>query len=504
MTVPAPQAEAAALLARLTGAAPVETHISAVFVGRDEAFKLKKAVALGFLDFTSLAARERFCRRELELNRRTAPAIYREVLPLTRGPDGALRLGGEPAAAVEWVLRMARIPEDAFLDRIAARGGLTPALLDALADAVAAMHEAAERVAEPDAPGAMRQVLEGNRAAALAAGLPAPRVAAWAAAAEAALHRLAPLLAARAAEGRVRRCHGDLHLGNLCLWDGKPTPFDALEFDESLARIDVGYDLAFLLMDLEARAVAGEAEEEWRRGLGGRAAANRVLNRLLARSADYGLLAPLPLWLSLRAMIRAHVEATRGAADAASYLDAAEGFLRPAEARVVAIGGLQGTGKSRLARALAPALGPAPGAVILRTDEIRKRRFGVPPERRLPPEAYAEPVSAAVHAELFAAAGTAVRAGHAVIADAVFLDPANRAGIEAVARAAGARFDGLWLEAPLEVLRRRIGARRHDASDATAAVLERAARTDPGPIAWRRVDASGDPVPLARSVLGVH
>nr|WP_255574871.1 bifunctional aminoglycoside phosphotransferase/ATP-binding protein [Caldovatus aquaticus] len=493
------------MLARLTGAAPIETHISAVFVGRDEAFKLKKAVALGFLDFTSLAARERFCRRELALNRRFAPGIYREVLPLTRGPDGALRLGGEAGAAVEWVVRMARIPDDAFLDRIAARGGLTPALLDALADAVAAMHEAAERVAEPDAPAAMRQVLEGNRAAALAAGLPAPRVEAWAAAAGAALQRLAPALAARAAEGRVRRCHGDLHLGNLCLWDGRPTPFDALEFDESLARIDVGYDLAFLLMDLEARAVAGaEQAEEERRGLGGRAAANRVLNRLLARTGDYGLLAPLPLWLSLRAMIRAHVEAARGGADAASYLAMAEGYLRPAAARLVAIGGLQGTGKSRLARALAPALGPAPGAVILRTDEIRKRRFGVPPEQRLPPAAYAETVSAAVHAELFATAERIARAGHAVIADAVFLDPDNRAGIEAAARAAGVPFDGFWLEAPLEILRRRIGARHHDASDATAAVLERAARTDPGPIAWRRTDASGDPLPAVRAALGLH
>ncbi len=506
MTIPACQAEAAALLARLTGAAaPVETHISAVFVGEEEAFKLKKAVALGFLDFTTLAAREHFCQRELELNRRfAAPGIYREVLPVTRGPDGALRLGGEPGEAMEWVLRMARIPDDAFLDRIAARGGLTPALLDGLADAVVAMQEAAERVAGIDAPAAMRSVIEGNRAAALAAGLPAVRVEAWSAAAGAALQRLAPVLAARAAEGRVRRCHGDLHLGNLCLWDGKPTPFDALEFDEALARIDVGYDLAFLLMDLEARAVAGPAlEEEWRRGLGGRAAANRVLNRVLARTGDYGLLVPLPLWLSLRAMIRAHVEATRGG-EAAPYLAAAEGFLRPAEARVVAIGGLQGTGKSRLARALAPALGPAPGAVILRTDEIRKRRFGVAPEQRLPPEAYAEPVSEAVHAELFAAAEAAARAGHAAIADAVFLDPANRAGIEAAARAAGVRFDGLWLEAPLDLLRRRIGARHHDASDATVAVLERAARTDAGPIAWHRVDASGDPVPLARAALGVH
>ncbi len=156
MTIPAAQREAAALLARLTGAAPIETHISAVFVGRDGALKLKKAVDAGFLDFTSLAARERFCRRELEINRRAAPGIYREVLPITRGADGALRLGGDPGEAVEWVLRMARIPEDAFLDRIAARGGLTPDLLDALADAVAAMHERAEERPGIDAPAPRR------------------------------------------------------------------------------------------------------------------------------------------------------------------------------------------------------------------------------------------------------------------------------------------------------------------------------------------------------------
>jgi aminoglycoside phosphotransferase family enzyme/predicted kinase len=489
VTIPAAQAEAAALLARLSGAAaPIETHISAVFVGADEALKLKKAVALGFLDFTTEAARERFCRRELALNRRTAPGIYRDVAPITRGPDGALRLGGEGEAAVDWVVRMASIPDDAFLDRIAARGGLDSALLDATADAVWAMHEAAEPVRAVDAPGAARAVLEGNRAALLAAGLPPARAEAWAVAAGAALARLAPVLAARAAQGRVRRCHGDLHLGNLCLWEGRPTPFDALEFDEALATIDTGYDLAFLLMDLELRV--------------GRPAANRVLNRTIARGGDVGLLAPLPLWLSLRAAIRAHVEAARGGGGGMRYLDAADAFLRPEGARVVAIGGLQGTGKSTLARALAPSLGPAPGALVLRTDEIRKRRFGVAPESRLPPDAYAEPVSEAVHAEIFAAAQDAARAGHAVIADAVFLDPAHRRGIEAAARAAGVRFDGIWLEAPLDVLRARIRARRADASDATVAVLEAAARVDPGPIAWHRVDAAAaDPLTAADALI---
>ena len=480
--IPPTQSEPAAFLARLSGADPVETHISAVYVGRDTAWKMKKAVALGFLDFTALADRERFCRRELELNRPHAPGIYRDVVPLTRGPDGALREGGD-GPAVEWVLRMAPIPPGDFLDGVT----LTPDLLDATADAVAAMHAAAER-AETDAAVVMAAILDGTVPSAIRAGLPAARVEAWAAAARAELARVAPGLAARAAAGFVRRCHGDLHLGNLCLWEGVPTPFDALEFDEALARIDVGYDLAFLLMDLDLHH--------------GRAAANRVLNRYVARSGDAGIVAGMPLWLSLRAMIRAHVEATRGRGWH-PLLDAAEAHLRPAPPRAVAVGGLQGTGKSTLARALAPMLGRCPGALVLRTDEARKRRFGVAPEQRLPPEAYAEAVSAAVHEDVFAMAAEALAAGQAVVLDAVFLHPAHRARAESVARGAGVRFDGIWLEAPIEVLKARIAARRADASDATEAVLLRAARVDPGPITWHRVAAEAGAAAAARAALGI-
>jgi hypothetical protein len=373
------------------------------------------------------------------------------------------------------------------LDAVAARGALTPALLDATADAVAALQAAAE-VAAIDGVAAMARILAGTVPSARRAGLDAARVQAWATAARTELARVSPVLAARAAAGSVRRCHGDLHLGNLCLLDGRPTPFDALEFDETLARIDVGYDLAFLLMDLDLRV--------------GRAAANRVLNRYVARTGDAGLVAGLPLWLSLRAMVRAHVEAARGH-DAAALLAAAASHLVPGEARLVAIGGLQGTGKSTLARALAPGLGRAPGALVLRTDEARKRRFGVAPEARLDAAAYAEAVSAAVHDDVFAMAAAALGGGQAVVLDAVFLDPALRARAEAVARAAGLRFDGLWLAAPLPVLRARIAARMGDASDADEAVLLRAAAVDPGPLAWRRIDVTTDGEAAARAALGM-
>jgi aminoglycoside phosphotransferase family enzyme len=167
--IPQNQADVAAFLAGLAGAAPIQTHISAIFVGRETAWKMKKAVALGFLDFSTLAARAHFCRRELELNQPAARAIYRDVVAITRAPDGRLQEGGA-GEAVEWVLRMAPIPAGDFLDAVAARAGLTPALLDALGDAVFALHQAAPKAEVPDAPGAMEAVLSGNLRAARAYG----------------------------------------------------------------------------------------------------------------------------------------------------------------------------------------------------------------------------------------------------------------------------------------------------------------------------------------------
>ena len=310
----------------------------------------------------------------------------------------------------------------------------------------------------------LRRVLDGNLRAARNAGLEPASLDTWYSAIVQALERNASWCDQRGTDGFIRRGHGDLHLGNLCLWQGRPVPFDALEFDEDLATIDLGYDLAFLLMDLEHSV--------------GRPAANRVLNRYIARTGDVGLLQGLPLFLSSRALIRAHVEATHGhAAPSQAYLAAAIAYLQPAVPLIVAIGGLQGTGKSTLARALAPDLGPAPGALIPRSDEIRKRQFGVMPEAKLPPRAYASAAGKRVFAELTRQAETAARAGHAVVADATFISPDHRDALRGAATAAGVPFLGLWLEAPLDILAARIAGRSDDASDATVAVLEATARS---------------------------
>ncbi len=488
MNIPPAQQEVVAFLRGLTDAAPVETHISLVFVGADTVWKLKKAVRLPFLDFTDVAARRHFAERELVLNGPAAPGLYRDVVAVVRQADG--RLGfSDPAVpgteVIDWVLRMARIPAGDFLDAMAAAAPLEPPILDALADAVAAYHAQCP-IADVDVARSMHDVTSGNARSARHAGLPDPSVPEWERAVSTALDSLSAWQQERARGGFVRRAHGDLHLGNLCLWQGRPVPFDALEFDERMATIDLGYDLAFLLMDLDQRASL--------------AAANRVFNRYIARRGDAGFIRALPPYLSQRAMILAHVHASRGNPKRSqSYLNAALGYMRPAPRLVVAIGGLQGTGKSTLGRALAPTLGRAPGAVMLRSDEIRKRLHGAPPEQRLPASAYTDAASAAVFASFAEAARETAAAGHAVVADATFIDPAHRRAVREAARLSRTPFVGIWLEAPLPVLEARLVARKGDASDATPKVLRASARvrTIP-PCDWHILDAT-DPTLLARA-----
>jgi aminoglycoside phosphotransferase family enzyme/predicted kinase len=474
VTEPNNQADIVAFLTRLAGRPPLETHISYLFLGQDTVWKLKKSVCLPFVDFSKLEDRHRFCERELALNAPTAPGLYRDVVAVVRQADGSIAIGGEGEVR-DWVVRMARVAAEDFLDVRAATEGLTTSLLDRIADSVAEFH-----MALPPVPGInpdMEAIAEGNVLSALSAGLSRDEVIGWRGAMLAGLAAIRVWRDARAASGFIRRCHGDLHLGNLCLWRGRPVPFDALEFDEALGTVDVAYDLAFLLMDLEHRL--------------DRAAANRVLNRYVARTGDAALVTALPLCLSMRAMIRAHVEARSGhPGEVDTYLAAAAQYLKPPPPVVIAIGGLPGTGKSTLARSLAPSLGAAPGALIPRSDEIRKRQHGVLPEQRLPPIAYTEQKSAAVFGELASMTEAAAKGGHAVIADATIIDLMHRSMVATAAERAGTQFLGIWLTAPTAELERRIAGRGGDASDATIAVLHAAAVHDPGPAGWHEIDST--------------
>jgi aminoglycoside phosphotransferase family enzyme/predicted kinase len=429
-----------------------------------------------FVDFATRARRRAACGAEVALNRRTAPGLYLGVAPVV-AEAGGLRLGaiGE-GGGIDWVVVMRRFDQDDLLDRVAARGPLDPALARALGEAIAALHDGAETLPGGGDPATLAWVIEDN--AATLASLDRDRGERLAERLRDRLASLGPALEGRRRGGLVRRCHGDLHLGNIVLLGGRPTPFDAIEFDDRLAVIDVGYDLAFLLMDLEHRHQ--------------RPAGNVVFNRYLDLRDDLGLIATLSLFLPLRAMVRAKVRALAGRPDEAkAYLDHALRSSPPA--RLVAIGGLSGTGKSTLARALAPVLGAPPGALVCRSDLVRKRRAAIAETERLPPSAYTAEESRAVYAALGDRCRAALRAGHAAVADAVFALPGERAAIEAVAREAGVPFTGLWLEADPGVLAARVSARTGDASDADARVVAIQAGYDVGAIAWRRLDASASP-----------
>jgi hypothetical protein len=479
----------------------IDTHGAIVFLGGERVRKLKRAVRFDYMDFSTPERRRACCEAELRLNRRTAPELYLRVVAVTREADGRLALGGagEP---VDWLVEMRRFDQDTLFDRLVESGRIEPALLEGAADAVAALHALAERRTDRGGAASHRLVIDTNcRELDRAAGkyVEAAKAAALRTRSLAALERLAPLAERRRQDGFVRQCHGDLHLHNICLVDGRPTLFDCIEFNDDFAVIDVLYDLCFLLMDLLHRR---------RPDLAGIA-----FNHYLEATADYDGLALLPLYLSMRAAIRAHVslsmaevqsEAARAAAlrgEARTYLDEALALLDPASAPLLAIGGLSGSGKSTLARAVAPSVGPPPAAVVLRSDTLRKRLFGLAPTARLGPEGYTVEANTRVYAELRARAGRVLAAGHAAIVDAVHARPDERAAVEAVARAAGAEFVGVWLDVPPAVMAARIGERRADASDATVAVLEKQLAYDLGEISWHRLAAGGSLAELTAAVL---
>lgn len=503
----------------------VETHISHLFLGRALALKMKKALKLPYLDFSTLKARHHYCLRELEVNARFSPHLYLGLSRVIRTGTGAgeealaLELEADAAAdapddgrTVEWLVRMRRFDDDAILSNHLARHGAPDARLSA---ALAAMACTAHGAAEVKRDAAFadtllhvhRQVANAllpHRQALGEEGRVLPELLRTL---NEHLQQAIPRLEERTAAGYVRRCHGDMHLGNIVLWNGAPVLFDAIEFDEALATIDVLHDLAFLLMDLHHR---GFAE-----------ALNRTFNGWLARCDDENnhrhadLMGP---FMALRALIRAMVISDLAAqqdepaaraeklAEAARYITTATACLAPVRPLLIAVGGLSGTGKTTLASALAARLAPAAGMVHLRSDVERKVMAGVGEFERLPPQAYTMEASRQVYARLQERAAAALVAPWPVVVDAVFAKEAERTAIEHVAKEAGVPFIGLWLDAPPEVLRQRVARRAeagNDASDAGVAVLKKQLACDLGPITWRTISAEGVPEEVLHRALAV-
>jgi aminoglycoside phosphotransferase family enzyme/predicted kinase len=458
----------------------LETHISHILLAGDYAYKIKKPLNLGFLDFTSLERRKTCCLQEVHLNRRLAPTLYLDCLPICGSVENPV-VGGDPAAALEYAVKMRRFPQTALLDHCLTEGRLQPRQVDALARQLAEFHGSIARAGPGEPFGSPEQlqqpVLEnfidlrkllkdsGDRDL-------LNRLEHWTLAT---CQRLQATLAERKAAGFIRECHGDLHLGNMLLEDDQILIFDCIEFNEEFRWIDVMSDLGFLLMDLYHRGAAGLA---W-----------RLLNVYLEFSGDYGGLRVLPYYQIYRALVRAKIAAIRlhqpgltvarhsaVQGDCRTYLELALACTEPPPPFLLITQGVSGSGKSYLTAQLAE----QPGAIRIRSDVERKRLFGLGPlaasHSGLTQGLYTPAADLRTYQQLHTLAGQILAAGYPVLVDATFLETERRQAFRALARTHGVPFILLACGAEPATLRDRVArrkARGDDAAEADLAVLER-------------------------------
>ena len=471
------------------GVTRIDTHAASVFLDGKRALKIKRAVKFPFLDYSTLEKRKAACEEEIRINRPLAPEIYHRVVAITEEPDGSVQVDG-PGRPIEYAVDMSRFDENMTLDCMAKAGPLDTKLASAAADAIVASHGAATPADCEAWVASIPALIDGNSQGLRAGGHFNPRdIEELGKASHEAFLHLRPLLAERSGQGFVRRYHGDLHLANIVLIEDRPMLFDAIEFDAQMATVDVLYDLAFTLMDLLHHDQPS--------------AANIVLNRYLAGTPADNLdaLSALPLFMSVRAAIRAQVALARLKpahpddpgilGEARRYFDLAMTLIHPAAPRLIAVGGLSGTGKTVLAQALAPVVAPPPGAVVLRSDLIRKQMFGVEDTHSLPPSAYTPEHAARVYDTLAQRARRVLAQGHSAIIDGVFAREDERDAIAALARERNVPLAGLFLVADLATRQMRIGGRRGDASDATQEVAAQQEHYNIGRVGWATIDASG-------------
>lgn len=465
----------------------IETHISHVLLAGDYVYKIKKPVDLGFLDFTTLKARRFYCEEELRLNRRFAPKLYLEVVAIGGSLEAPVL--GAATAAIEYAVKMRRFPQEALFDRLAETGELECRHIDALASVIADFHGGAARAAATDPYGSaaaieapMRQNFEqirgligsdvGREIAAATRRGALDEIENWSRNRHA---ELAPVFAARHAQGFVRECHGDLHLGNVAWVDGAALPFDCIEFNPNLRWIDVMSEVAFLIMDLRMRG-----RDDF---------ANRFLDAYLERSGDYAGLAVLDDYLVYRAMVRAKIAAIRaGQADAGeevrrqatadcdAHLALAQRFIKPRRLALVIMHGLSGSGKTFVSQGLLEAT----GMLRLRSDVERKRMQGMAVEAKsgsgLFTGLYREEATRSTYAEMERLARLVLAVGWPVVVDAAFLRRWQREAFRKLADEFGLPFLIVSCTASGAVLRERVRLRSaagRDASEADLAVLDR-------------------------------
>ncbi|GAB1233870.1 AAA family ATPase [Ferrigenium sp. UT5] len=449
----------------------IETHISWIVLAGKFAYKIKKAVDLGFLDYTSLSARKHFCAEELRLNRRTASELYLDVLSIG-GSAEALQFGVQPA--IEYAVKMRRFLDGALMDECLRQGKVTAAHVDALASTVALFHARAAtvdlktefgsaatiRAAAQQNFDQLRRLFQDADDLRQVETLQQTTMREW--------ESRAALFEARRRAGCVRECHGDLHLGNIALINGAPVPFDCIEFSQALRWIDVMDEVAFTMMDLLQH---GQPDYAW-----------RFLNAYLEASGDYAGVAVLHFYLAYRAAVRAKIAAIRarqtGMAARAKvqalhacrrYLALAQRCLHERRPALIITHGLPGSGKTTFAQYVIEQM----GAVRIRSDVERKRLHGLQAGERSRGDIYDAAATEKTYTRLLELARSLLQAGYPVIVDAAFLNRAERAQFRRLAQALSIPFAIASLHAQEAALRQRLDQRRHDASEADVAVLEK-------------------------------
>ncbi|HGG58322.1 MAG TPA: aminoglycoside phosphotransferase [Gammaproteobacteria bacterium] len=451
----------------------IETHISWVILTGENAYKIKKAVRFGFLDFSTLEKRKRYCEEELRLNRRFAPDMYREVVPITGTTERPV-VGGD-GKALEYAVRMRQFDQQLLLDQLARRGELDSRIIDEMAAVIARFHEKADRNPPDPAFGSPARVshwsAENFEEIARVIDLPtiSRRLNALRRGVNRAFSAIESLLEARRGAGWVRECHGDLHLGNMALIDQRVTPFDCIEFNPELRWIDVVNEIAFVAMDLEFRGLRGHG---W-----------RFVNRYCQATGDFEGLALLRYFVAYRALVRAKVSALQVRDDPEGLPEAFGNYLALAERWVdwrrpwlMITHGLSGSGKSTVAGRVSEVL----PAIWLRSDLERKRLFGLAPTEDSGSSVgggiYTTSASEQTYRRLASLAEILLRAGLPVIVDASFLQADWRQTFRDLAQAAGSSFVIIDCVAATDVLERRIANRLRagtDPSEADLAVLKR-------------------------------
>jgi hypothetical protein len=452
----------------------LETHISWVLLAGDHAYKIKKAVDLGFLDFSMLEKRRYYCEEELRLNRRLAPDLYLEVVPIAGSADHPVLNGSGPA--IEYAVKMRRFPQACLLDQILLRGELTPETVDAIACKIANFHgrtAVADQQSPFGAPERTHQPVSENFAQIrqrLRDSEDLVRLDELERWSEREYQVRFNALAARKARGLVRECHGDLHLGNMALLDGEVVPFDCLEFSDNLRWIDVISEAAFLTMDLQDR---GRPD-----------LARRFLNAYLEQTGDYDGLEVLRYYLVYRAMVRAKVACIRAGqaelsdvhwAQYRNHIELAAGFTCPSQPFLASTHGLSGSGKTTVAQSLLESV----SVFRVRSDVERKRLYGLRPEARSGAGTgdgiYSQEANERTYRRLAELARGIVQSGFSAVVDAAFLKRRERAAFRELAQESGAPFVILDVSAPEDLLRERVMQRMQhgrDASEADIAVLE--------------------------------